>query len=443
MSPRATITFALGLVLASLAAPARARAEAAPADTAFHGFLHTLADSTDRYFGMSAQPLDTTGLDEENAGEEQGARRIRFSFIPLFDFSRVDGSTFGASARIRGPRGLGELDLGAAYAVGAERLLGSGALRFARLRPTRRSSLEIRGGRALAGMNRDYRERVLDPARALATGSDRAHYLRHDGWGASVEHGNRADTWRAGLGFRDELESPLATESAWDLFHRKLVVKPNLAATFGRVREVTLAGGARLPLVPLSLEGTWSSAGPGIGSDLAYDRVRIAAGGEFPLGRFASLLPQAAWGVLHGDRPPQESFFLGAGPTLVSVPRDALGGASFAIAKLDLVQAGDLLRLLHLPHPAALVLQGGLFAATAAVGGADPYGGPARPGDDFPDRREWRSEAGASLRYDPGVFGAALVLKEAWPLGPTRRGERFEFMVSHPLDLMRRPRSED
>ena len=35
-----------------------------------------------------------------------------------------------------------------------------------------------------------------------------------------------------------------------------------------------------------------------------------------------------------------------------------------------------------------------------------------------------------------------LRFEEAWPLGFTSRGERFEFLISHPLDLLRKPIEE-
>jgi hypothetical protein len=57
---RRALLLAVPLLLA--AAGARAQAPAAP-DTSLHGFLERLADSTDGYFGLSAAPLDTAGLD--------------------------------------------------------------------------------------------------------------------------------------------------------------------------------------------------------------------------------------------------------------------------------------------------------------------------------------------------------------------------------------------
>ena len=414
--------------------------EPEPPDTTLHQFLGTMSDSTDRYFGKSATPLDTTGLDSAAAYSSEVRGRVRFGVLPSFDFSRADGSTFGGGLKIEGPRQAGRLTLRAAYAVGAQQWLGGAEFRRQRRNAAATWTIEGWGGRETAPMNRDYAEPYIDPSRALSTGSDRTNYVRHDGWRASLERENTL--WRAVIGVRDLLESPLGTTATWDMLHRDLIVTPNLPAAFGRAREVHLGGGTRLPAVPFRIEADYWTSGPGLKSDFAYDRVRLALGGDVTAGRWASVVPQAVWGFVNGEATPQQAFYLGAGPTLVSVPRDALGGSSFGIAKLQVIGAGDLLGMLRIPHPALLYFQPGVFAATSAVGGADPFGGPARPGARWPERASWLSEAGVSLHYNPGVLGATLRFSEAWPLGPTTRGERFEFAIVHPLDLLHRPFEE-
>jgi hypothetical protein len=409
----------------------------APADTSLHKFLGTLSDSTDRYFGMSAAPLDTAGLGSGQSYSSEGGRRIKPGLLPSFDFSRADGSTFGGGLRLQGPLSYGRLDLQAAYALSSKRGLG-GARYHRRVRRAGVSwTLEGWGGREAAPLNRDHFEPFLDPSRALTTGSDRTSYVRHDGWRASFDR--ESDGWRFGLAVRDLLESPLPTRTAWNLFNRRLLVGPNLPAAQGRAREIQLTAGARLPVVPIRVEGDYWTSGPGLGSDFAYDRVRLAAGGDLPVGRWASLVPQAAWGFVNGDATPQQAFYLGAGPTLVSVPRDAFGGSSFGLAKLEVVAVRDLLGLLHIRRPELLYFQPAIFAATGAVSGVDPFGGPARPRERWPDRSRWLGESGVALHYSPGLLGLTIRMSEAWPIGPTKRGERFEFLISHPLDLLRKP----
>lgn len=426
-------------VVARASGPAPEPEPAAP-DTTLHRFLGTLSDSTDRYFGQSAAPLDTAGLGGTQSFPAEARRRLSFALMPSFDFNRADGSTFGADLKLQGPSRYGRLDLQAAYAVGAERWLGGARYRRRVVRERANWTIDAWGGRETAPLNRDHYEPFLDPSRALTTGSDRTSYLGHDGWRASFER--ESNVWRAGLGVRDELESPLATRAAWDLLHKDLLVVPVLPAAFGRAREIQITAGTRIPAIPFRVEADYWTSGPGLKSDFTYDRVRAAVGGDITLGRFASLVPQAAWGFVRGAAGPQQAFYLGAGPTLVSVPRDALGGTSFALAKLELIGAGDVLGLLHIPRPELLAFQPCAFAATGAVGGADPHGGPARAGDRWPERENWRSEAGVALHYNPGLLGLRLRFSEAWPIGPPRRGERFEFLISHPLDLLRKPIEE-
>ena len=84
----------LAAVLALAAGPVRAQA---PADTALGGFLGGLADSTDRYFGFTATPLDTAGLDSALADrlkrpwtEPLDSRRFEISWGPWMQFNRVE-----------------------------------------------------------------------------------------------------------------------------------------------------------------------------------------------------------------------------------------------------------------------------------------------------------------------------------------------------------------
>jgi hypothetical protein len=435
---------AIFAVLAVAGAPARAAGptpepEPAPPDTTLHNFLGTLSDSTDRYFGISAAPLDTAGLGDQSFPSEKH-RAVSFAGTPSFDFNRGDGSTFGGGLKIQGPIRYGRLDLRAAYAVSSEQWLGGGQYRRRVLRHGTTWNIDAWGGRETAGMNRDHAEPFLDAARALVNGSDRTNYLRHDGWRASFER--ESDLWRAGIGVRDELDSPLETQATWNLRNRDLIVTPILPATFGRARELQIAGGARVPAIPFRVEGTYWTSGPTLKSDFVYDRLRFAAGGDITLGRFASLVPQATWGFTQDTANPQQAFYLGAGPTLVSVPRDALGGSAMALAKVELIAASDLLALLRIHRPELLAFQPCAFAATGAVSGASPYGVPNVASSRWPEREAWLSEAGIALHYNPGLLGLRLRFEEAWPLGATDRKERFEFLISHPLDLLRKPIEE-
>lgn len=436
---------ALVALLACGAAAARARADApAAADTSLGGYLRTLSDSTDRYFGLSATPTDTAGLDTLRGTILNGSARQRFgiSALPSLGFSRVDGTRVGGSLGLDLPGYLGRLRGSLLWAMGPDQWLGGGAYENQfRWRRQRGWRVHAWAGRETQGMNRDGESRWLPPLRAVVNGSDYTHYLRADGWEAGIER--ETPLWRAALGWRDELESPLATTATWNFAHQTPVVPGNLPAAFGRVHELRLAAGARTPWLPLRVEAASDLAGSWSGSDLSYRRLRIAAGGEFPIARAASLVPQALWGGVDGDSVPQAAFYIGGTPTLRTVHTDVLGGTRIAAAKLDLIGAGDLLTGLHIPHSPMLLFQPGAFVATAAVAGADPYGGPARPGGSWPDARNWRSEAGLALHYNLGVIGARVVASVAWPLGPTDgRGTGFDVSITRVLDFLRKPYEE-
>lgn len=414
----------------------------APADSSLHQFLQGLSDSTDRYFGLIAAPLDTAGLDSALVvGLERPWRDVRagshFSRGPVYAFNRVDGTLWGASVALssRGERWRVGGDLG--NAAGSDRWLGGGEARVRLLRGETSWRLRVRGGRRTVSMDRDYEEVRLATIRALVWGSDRQHYLRRDGFGVAVT--GEGPGWHAGVEYRDMLESPLAVTTRWNLTDHVIALPTNLAAAFGHTHELTLEAGGRWPGLPLWSQVTHQLSDRAFGSDFDYRRTRVALGGDLPLGGHLSFLPQLAYGRLGGDAVPQASFYLGGTPTLRSLPGGTLGGTGLALARLDVIGADDLLALAHLPHPSMLPIQGGLFVASGAVWGADPFGGPGTPTADWPGKSAWLSEAGASLLYRPGVpeDDGYFRLNYAHPLGNGAREARWSITYSRALDLQR------
>ena len=106
---------------------------------------------------------------------------------------------------------------------------------------------------------------------------------------------------------------------------------------------------------------------------------------------------------------------------------------------MDVIGTDDILALAHLPHPAMFPIQAALFAATGAVWGNDPFGGPGSPEAGWPDRGAWTSEAGASFLYRPGIpdGDAYLKINVAWPLGPVSHAARWTVTYSRALDLLK------
>lgn len=439
------MTRPLGIALVLMAAlgsrPARAE-EPAPPDSSLHRFLDTLADSTDRYFGLIAAPPDTAGLDSSlTAGLERpwlGPRSpSRPSIRPVYRFNRVDGTLWGGSVSLRNRRERWRIGGDAGYAVGSDTWLGGGELAMGARRRETTWSFRVAGGRRTESMNRDVGERWLPSVRALVFGSDRQNYLRRDGFTVAV--GGLGAGWRAGLEYRDRLESPLVVTTRWNLTHSALNNTGNLAAAPGRAREIAFAGSLRLPGLPFTAQLTHQLSDHALGSDFDFRRTRIALGGEIVAGGHVSFVPQLAYGRLGGDPVPQASFFLGGARSLRSLRGDSLGGTGMAIARLELIGVDDLLALAHFPHPAMFPIQGAVFAATGAVWGADPFGGPGTPERAWPKREAWMSEAGVSLLYRPGMpdENAYFRLNLAWPVGPHGGDRRLSVSYSRAMDLLR------
>ncbi len=438
------VRFALVLIASIFALGSRQSraAEPAPSDSSLHRFLDTMADSTDRYFGLIAAPLDTAGLDSAlAAGLDRpwfGPRRpSRLALRPLYAFNRVDGTLWGGSVGLRSPRAGWRVGADLGYAAGSDVWLGGGDLTLSTRRRETTWALRLAGGRRTESMNRDVGERRLSSVRALLSGSDRQNYLRRDGFTIAI--GGNGLGWRAGLEYRDRLESPLVVTTRWNLARRPLENGDNLRAAFGRAREVAFAGSLRIPGSPFHAQVAHLFSNGSLGSDFDYRRTRVALGGEIVAGGHVSFVPQLAYGRLAGDLLPQAAFYLGGSRSLRSLRSDSLGGSGMAIARLDVIGVDDLLALVHIPHPAMFPIQGGVFAATGTVWGADPFGGPGTPNGAWPERKAWVSEAGVSLLYRPGMpdEDAYLRVNLAWPIGPHGGERRWSVSYSRALDLLR------
>jgi hypothetical protein len=416
---------------------------ATAADSTLDDFLGGLSDSTDRYFGLSAAPVDTAGNDSalvyalEHPRADRASRLLRLGVRPDFAFNRVDGPVWGGELHVGRPDGLGRIFGELGYAAGPNNWLGGGGYRRSARYGNANWSLELFGGRRTAVMDRDLTGRYLASMSALFTGRDYRRYYRRDGFQATLER--ETQTWRAGAGYRDMLESALQTTTTWNFARRDPVVIGNLPAAFGRARELELHAAWRLPRVPVTAEVAHQTSGKAIGSDFEYRRTRVSMSGNFGLGSIASLVPQVEYGRLTESPVPQEAFYLGGARTLRSLPGASRGGTGIALARLDVIGTTDVLAWAHVPHPAAFPIQAGLFAATGAVWGPDPYGGPAVRGHGWPRANSWLSEAGASLIYQPGLPDPAsfVRLDFAQPLGPARERTRWTLSYTRALDLVR------
>lgn len=412
-------------------------------DTSLDDFLDEMADSTDLYFGKSAAARDTAGLDSalayalDHPENQPHERALHFGVMPSLAFNRVDGPVWGGALSVGDARRLGQLRGELQYAVGPNEWLGGGSYRTAVRRGETWWTGLVSGGRSSHAMDRDHAVGHLASLRALLTGSDRKHYYRRDGWAVHLER--ETATSRVGLGYRNMLEKPLATTTTWNLLRREPKLVLNLPAERGRVREIQLETGLRLPFTPVTVQLDHDVADGAIGSDFEYGRTRVAASSEIGIGDLATLVPQVAYGRQTGDAIPQAAFYLGGAHSMRSLESASRGGTGLALARLDLLGASDILRLAHIPHPAAFPIQAGLFVASGAVWGADPYGGPARPGKDGPRSEDWIHEAGVSLVYQPGIPDPTTLIRfnYMWPLGPGRESRRWSISISRALDLVK------
>jgi hypothetical protein len=444
-SPCAFFAAALAMLVA---APIARAQETSPRDTSMNGYLEAMSDSTDRYFGLSAAPVDTAGLDTAIV-EAKERRRLELSITPAFDFSRVDGAVVGAgasvgeAARERGAIGWGKLSGLIERATGPGTMLGGGRYENRLWVAGQPIDLTIRGGRETSLLDRDETGRALPMLRALFLGTDWMPFVRRDGWSAALAH--RHGGWWADAGWRDALERPLAATTTWNVFGRGLEQPFNLPAARGRNRELELHAGLRGSSYGADL--SWFDSSHRLGSDFEYQRTRAAAGLDLSLGRAASLVPQIAYGRLAGDAAPQACFYVGGDAASRTFHGDERSGTRFAAAKLELISAGDVLAMLHLPHSAAFPLQGTIYGASCAVWGRDPYTGALASGRNWPERRAWASEAGVSLVYASPVFfgeGRFLRVAYAWPIGPDGRVPRAGVSISQAFDLLGpQPKSEE
>lgn len=440
------------LLLLALAAPvARAgpsHAGGAPADSALDAYVRGLADSTDAWFGVTAAPVDTAGLDSAlvarlglPSGPRRGARprRLTLETSPAPGFNRADGAQLGAGVALGTPvagRFSGRLQ----WTTGTHDLLGEGAWsRSWGVSPLRsRLALRLAAGRWTESADRDHFQPVFTTLSAVLWGGDRHHYLRRDGARASLRLGTDRAWGR--LAWRDELESPIPYTTRWTLFGGEPELPFNDPAAFGRARELGFTGEAPVPGTRFRVQAAHWTSDPRLGSDFTYRRTLVTAGGDVSLGRHLAFVPQAAYGRLRGDVLPQAAFHLGGTPNLRSLERNDRAAAGLLFARGDLVLVDDLGRALGVPLPAWLPLHASVHAASGAAWGLDRTTRRAVATDrDGPRRSDWLSEAGVTLAWRAGIPEplSSLRFEYSVPIGDDPREARFTVSYAQPVSLLR------
>ncbi len=445
------VVIALATLLVLAACAPQAHAESAASDSLLDAYIHSMSDSTDAWYGATAAPVDTAGLDSALAvglarphgkhvwtGSSGGRRGLRLEWSPALGFNRAEGGQLGTGLGLRSPL-PGRLSGRAQYTTGTHDLLGEGAWGTSWPVERLRSRLTFRAaaGRWSEAFDRDHYAPGASMLGALVYGSDRHHYLRRDGFSSSLRFGGESGF--ASIGWRDELESSVPYTTSWTLFGGDPTLAFNLPAASGRARELSLQGDATIPHTRFRVNVAHWTSDPRMGSDFLYRRTRVTVGGDVSLTRHFALVPQATYGRLRGEALPQDAFFLGGAGSLRTLDRNQLAGTGQAFARVDLILADDLRRLLHLPLPAWLPLQSGVFAATGSVWGHDATSGAAAPTlRDWPRHSEWLSEIGGGLAWRPGLPDplAALRFEYSVPIGADTRSARFTVAFQRAVNLL-------
>jgi hypothetical protein len=433
-----------GLVLAAAAA----RAGEAPADSALHSYVRQLSDSTDAWFGITAAPLDTAGLDSALASGlalPPGARRagrtraVQLGWSPAPGFNRADGGQLGLGLSLTSSRLPGRLHGRAQYTTGTKDVIGEGGWSDSwRVGLRSRLSLDLAAGRWTEPFNRDSFDPIFATMGALLWGGDRHHYLRRDGFRASVGLGGESHWARAA--WRDQAETSLPYTTRWTVFGSLPDPRANDPAAEGRTRELAFTGQVTIPGTRFHARATHWTSDPRMGSDFTYRRTAVNVAGDVSLGRHLALVPRASYGRLRGEVLPQQAFYFGGNPDIRTLDAYSLSGSGRTYVRSDLILVDDLRTLLRLPLPAWLPLQAGVFAGSGASWGRDPLTNDAiATRRDFPRRSEWMSEAGVSLAWRPGIPDplSAVRFEYALPIGADERGAAFVVSWTHPLGMLR------
>lgn len=437
-------------LLAGLVASAQAQTPAAP-DSLLEDYLGRMRDSTDTWFGLTAAPLDTTGLDSalvaglargsDLRAETRARRARRVSLAPALGFNRVDGGLLGASASVGSARLLGRLEGRLQYALAAEAWQGGAEVvkRWSEPYAERTWELRARAERRTDPFDRDYYNAQFTQMSAFLAGGDRHDYLTRTGAEATLER--RTPGWSVSAGLADHVERARTTRTEWTLFGSTPERVENAMAAEGRAREARFGARLALPRLPWTIEAQHWTSGRALASDFTYRRTRVALAGDIGLFDRVALVPQLEWGRLRGQALPQQAFPLGGIYNLRTYERNERVGSGRAVLRGDLLYAGDVLERLGIPHPAWMPLSFGVFGNAGAVWGVDrDTGGPASTERDWPEAGDWKSEVGASALWRIGVPDPDLAMRVdyAVPVGPDdAREPRLVIAFQRALGMLR------
>ena len=425
--------------------PARAFAQAAPVDS-LDLYLHSLADSTNDYFGAPSATFDTTGLD--SLFEVAKVHPLKLSgggagsVYPIARYHRTEGAVLGAGARVTGVLGgvanvwgsygfagkqgryaaswnrtlwrTGRIRTGERWAQGR---IGNGnrldfSARYARetlpIMPEH-AAIDFGGASALvSGLNEQsvYEQRGVTTALTLWTGD-----------------------FRFQAGFRHALDQPMDVETDFSFFGDSNDVPLNTQALHDEYSEGL--GGIAF------WRPDWGFGGVLDARDGGGDRwrVRSALGKNVGLTRWFRASLQVEGGAAAAHAPRQRRFEIGGARAVPSIAYAAESGDHLLLGKLEVMYGNGILETMHIGHPRWLVLQPfGFFHSGAA------WDDPAQRDILFskPPAQAFHQSVGFGLALRTGVPDSDTFIRFAlaFRTGQDSGGPLPRLTIRVPLDLL-------
>jgi hypothetical protein len=408
-------------------------------------YFQGLADSTDTSYGTQSVTFDTTGIDTLalNALSRPPAiprRTGGTSFYPMLGFHRAEGWILGAGARV-GSRKGGWLELSgtysfsneeARYAFGYRRTL---LYRGPRLRRTlvergrivpgtTRLDVELRYARESLPFAPEHATPRIGNPDAFLTGNTSSSLYERRGFEGMLTLWT--GDWRLEGGYRDAKEENMPLVNDWTLFTHAENVPANLP---GAAQDYT---------EPFGSIG-WMRNDLELGALAEYEgsgdrwRARGVLAKALNLGKPLKAYAQFEYGATATDAPLQRRFWIGGPRAVPTLVMDSGGGDHLMLARLEFIEAHDVLKMTGIPHPDWLVLQPLFGARAGATWDRDAVF--ARP-----PSQAWAGSAYAGLAYRLGIPEADVFLRMfvAFPVGPNAGQTTFRVALRAPFDLLGR-----
>jgi hypothetical protein len=369
---------AAGALLLLVLGAARAFAQASPPADSLDLYLHSLADSTDDYFGAPSATFDTTGLDSLFAVAKVHPLKLSrggaVSLYPVARYHRTEGAVLGAGARVTSVFGgvaqawgsYGFAGKQGRYAAGWTRTLW----RPGQIRPSERYDTgRIGNGNRLDFSARYARETLpimpehaaidFGGASALVSGLNEQSVYEQRGVTTSLTLWT--GDWRFLAGFRHALDQSMDNETDFSFFGDHDQVPLNTPATKDEYSEGL--GGVAFYRQDWGLGGVLD--GRGGGGDRW--RLRGALGKNLGITKSFRATLQVEGGAAAAHAPRQRLFEIGGARAVPSIAYGAESGDHLLLGKFELMYGNGLLETLHIGHPKWLVLQPfGFFHSGAA-----------------------------------------------------------------------------